>query len=145
MSGLPDVAQERKEPMSKALVISASPETGAGKVEVVDWQDKSGLSEHYAAIGCELVEIAGSGKFGGVPVVVFVDEEGLYRTPGVVNLTACDFLADAMKAAPMYLFGGGLVGRALVLFDEGSDSRGFSDAEMAKVGAQLSKGGYPVA
>jgi len=144
VSGLPDEAQERKEPMSKAVLISVDV-AGRGKVEVVDWQDKPGLSEHYAAIECDLVQIAGVGKFGGVPVVMFVDEEGLLRNEVLLNLTACDFLAEATKSAPAYLMGGGLVGRALVLFDEGSDSRGFTEAEMAKVGAQLSKGGYPVA
>ncbi len=130
--------------MSKAVLISTDI-IGRGKVEIVDWQDKPGLSEHYAAIDCELVEIAGSGKFGGVPVVVFVDEEGLLRNEVIMNLSASDFLAEATNSAPAYLFGGGLAGSALVLFDEGSDSRGFTDAEMAKISAQLNQGGYPVA
>lgn len=128
--------------MSWAYLVNVN-ESGESWIERIEWADKQGLTEHYATIGCELVEVAGTGSFGSVPVVVFVDEEGLYRQPVLFNRAACDFLAEATNSAPAYLLGGGLVGRALVLFDGGSDSRGFTQDEADKVSAQLEHGGYP--
>jgi hypothetical protein len=128
--------------MSEAFRVNVN-EQGESWVERIAWGDKSGLSEHYAAIGCELVQVAGSGAFGGVPVIVFVDEEGLYREPVLFNRVVCDFVAEATDSAPAYMMGGGLVGRALVLFDSGSDSRGFTKEEADRISAQLEHGGYP--
>jgi hypothetical protein len=127
--------------MAKAFLVNVM-EEGNSFVEVIGWEDKPGLAEHYAAIGCDLVEVAGTGSYAGVPVIIFVDEEGLYRQPALFNRAACDLLAEATNSAPAYLFGGGLVGRALMLFDGGSDSRGFTDAEAEKINAKLDHGGY---
>lgn len=119
-------------------------ESGYSWIERISWNDEPGLGEMYRTIGCDLVERAGSGVLGGVSVVLWVDEEGLLRNNPVMNLTACDLLAEATKTAPAYLFGGGLVGFALLLNDTGTDSRGFTGDEADKVEVALVSGGYTI-
>ena len=111
-------------------------------VQRIEWRDEEGLGELYRTIGCKLVEIAGTGELRGIPVILWVDEEGLYHEPVMMNLAACDLLAEATSSAPAYLLGGGLVGQAVLLFTKGSDHRGFTIEEADKIGALLLHGGY---
>lgn len=119
-------------------------ESGYSWIERISWKDESGLGEMYRTIGCDLVERAGSGVLGGVSVILWVDEEGLLRNNPVMNLTACDLLAEATQSAPAYLLGGGLVGSALLLRDTGNDSRGFTSDEADAISAALVSGGYRI-
>jgi hypothetical protein len=113
-------------------------------VERISWNNEEGLGEMYRTIGCDLVEIAGAGELAGVPVILWVDEEGLYHEPVMMNLAACDLLAEATNSAPAYLLGGGLVGHAVLLFNSGSDHRGFTAEEADKISGVLVSGGYTI-
>jgi hypothetical protein len=101
-----------------------------------------GLAGLYAAADCRMIEIAGSGVLGGVPVALVADEEGLLKAEPEVNLTASDVLAVATKSAPAYLFGGGLVGTCALVHDE--ELRGFTADEVARIITALEKGGFPL-
>lgn len=111
-------------------------------IERIAWNNEEGLGEMYRTIGCDLVEIAGTGELVGVPVILWVDEEGLYHEPVLMNLAACDLLAEATNSAPAYLSGGGLVGRAILLVNLGSDHRSFTADEADKISGVLVAGGY---
>lgn len=101
-----------------------------------------GLSGLYAATECEMIEVVGSGKVGGVPVAVVADEEGLLKPDPEMNLTACDVLALATKTAPAYLNGGGLVGTCSLVHDD--NLRGFTANEVARIVSALERGGFPM-
>jgi hypothetical protein len=111
-------------------------------IERIAWDNEEGLGEMYRTIRCNLVEIAGTGELAGVPVILWVDEEGLYHEPVLMNLAACDLLAEASNSAPAYLVGGGLVGRAILLVNLGSDHRSFTAEEADKISSVLAAGGY---
>ena len=113
-------------------------------IERISWKDESGLGEMYRTIGCDLVERAGVGELAGVPVILWVDEEGLLKPAPLMNLAACDLLAEATDSAPAYLLGGGLVGHAVLLFNNGSDHRGFTADEADKISGVLVAGGYTI-
>ena len=113
-------------------------------IERISWKGEAGLGEMYRTIGCDLVEIAGTGELAGVPVILWVDEEGLLKPAPLMNLAACDLLAEATDSAPAYLLGGGLVGFALLLRDTGNDSRGFTSDEADAISAALVAGGYTI-
>jgi hypothetical protein len=113
-------------------------------IERIAWNNEEGLGEMYRTIGCDLVEIAGTGELAGVPVILWVDEEGLYHEPVLMNLAACDLLAEASNSAPAYLVGGGLVGKAILLVNLGSDHRGFTADEADKISGVLVAGGYTI-
>jgi hypothetical protein len=101
-----------------------------------------GLDGLYAATECEMVEIVGYGKIGGVEVSVIADEEGLLKSDPELNLTACDVLAVATKSAPAYLNGGGLVGTCSLVHLE--NLRGFTANEVARIISALERGGFPL-
>lgn len=101
-----------------------------------------GLDGLYAATECEMVEIVGYGKIGGVEVSLVADEEGLLKAEPEINLTACDVLAVATKAAPTYMTGGGLVGTCSLVHLE--NLRGFTANEVARIITALEKGGFPL-
>jgi hypothetical protein len=101
-----------------------------------------GLDGLYAATECEMVEIVGYGKIGGVEVSVIADEEGLLKADPELNLTACDVLAVATKSAPAYLNGGGLVGTCSLVHNE--NLRGFTANEVARIISALERGGFPL-
>ena len=113
-------------------------------IERISWKGEAGLGEMYRTIGCDLVERAGVGELAGVPVILWVDEEGLLKPAPLMNLAACDLLAEATDSAPAYLLGGGLVGHAVLLFNNGSDHRGFTADEADKISGVLVAGGYTI-
>ena len=101
-----------------------------------------GLDGLCAATECEMVELVGYGKIGGVEVQLVADEEGLLKAEPEVNLTASDVLAVATKSAPAYLFGDGLVGTCSLVHLE--NLRGFTANEVARIITALEKGGFPL-
>jgi hypothetical protein len=122
--------------MNDSQVLRIAP----GKVSVV--ARGQGLAGLYAATECEMVEVVGSGKIGGVPVALIADEEGLLKSEPAVNLTASDVLALATKSAPAYLFGDGLVGTCSLVHDD--ELRGFTEDELAAIIKALEFGGFPM-
>lgn len=105
-------------------------------------EQSKGLYPIYEAIGCRYVEVGGTGKIGGVPVALLVDEEGLLVQNPRPNLTACDVLAVATNSAPLYLRGGGFAGDVALVHDD--ELRGFTDAEIATIERVLNDGGFPM-
>lgn len=102
---------------------------------------EAGLAGLYKLTDCQMVEVAGSGVLGGVPVALVCDEEGLLKPNPINNLTACDLLAEMTNSAPVYLNGGGLAGTCSLVSDD--NLRALTADEVAKITKALDKGGYP--
>jgi hypothetical protein len=102
---------------------------------------EAGLAGLYKLTDCQMVEVAGNGVLGGVPVALVCDEEGLLKPNPINNLTACDLLAEMTNSAPVYLNGGGLAGTCSLVSDD--NLRALTADEVAKITRALDKGGYP--
>lgn len=102
-----------------------------------------GLTPLYDAIECELVEVAARGRYAGLPVMLIVDEEGLYKSGNYRNRHANDLAAELTGNA-VYTLQQPLVGHAALVYDTGEDWRGFTAPELATIVAKLREGGYDV-
>lgn len=116
-------------------------EYGADGGKITLQPREAGLAGLYKLTDCQMVEVAGSGVLGGVPVALLCDEEGLLKPNPTNNLTACDLLAEMTNSAPVYLNGGGLAGTCSLVSDD--NLRALTADEVAKITKALDKGGYP--
>lgn len=116
-------------------------EYGADGGKITLQPREAGLAGLYKLTDCQMVEVAGRGVLGGVPVALLCDEEGLLKPNPTNNLTACDLLAEMTNSAPAYLNGGGLAGTCSLVSDD--DLRALTADEVAKITKALDKGGYP--
>ena len=116
-------------------------EYGADGGKITLQPREAGLAGLYALTDCQMVEVAGRGVLGGVPVALVCDEEGLLKPNPKNNLTACDLLAEMTNSAPAYLLGGGLAGTCSLVSDD--DLRALTADEVAKITRALDNGGYP--
>ena len=102
---------------------------------------EQGLRPLYEQIGCTLVEVAARGSIAGLPVMLIVDEEGLYKEHPYRNRAAND-LAATLTGNAAYALNLPLVGHAVLLYDTGEDWRGFTSDELAPLIAQLEHDGF---
>ena len=132
----------KEDKMAKALRFAVDAE-GTPSIWVVDFNDDgSTLREIYRVGGWDITEVGVSGKFAGVDVSLWCDEEGLFREPVIVNRSATDFRNEVLGfiADP-------LVGVCVLTADdtETGETLGFTDEQVAAITAQLAHGGYPLA
>jgi hypothetical protein len=116
-------------------------EYGADGGKITLQPREAGLAGLYKLTDCQMVEVAGRGVLGGVPVALLCDEEGLLKPNPTNNLTACDLLAEMTNSAPAYLNGGGLAGTCSLVSDD--DLRALTADEVAKITKAFDNGGYP--
>jgi hypothetical protein len=116
-------------------------EYGADGGKITLQPREAGLAGLYKLTDCQMVEVAGRGVLGGVPVALLCDEEGLLKPNPTNNLTACDLLAEMTNSAPVYLNGGGLAGTCSLVSDD--DLRALTADEVAKITRAFDNGGYP--
>lgn len=128
--------------MAKAFRFAVDAE-GTPSVEVVDFTDDDfTLREIYRVGGWDITEVGVAGKFAGVDVSLWCDEEGLFRESVIVNRSATDFRNEVLGfiADP-------LVGVCVLTADDTATGRtlGFTTEQVAAITAQLAHGGYPLA
>jgi hypothetical protein len=127
--------------MAKAFRFGVD-EEGTPRVEVVDFNDDGNtLREIYRVGGWGITEVGVSGKFAGVDVALWCDEEGLFNEPVIVNRSATDFRNEVLGfiADP-------LVGACVLTADDTATGAtlGFTDEQVAAITAQLAHGCYPL-
>jgi hypothetical protein len=127
--------------MGKAFRFGVN-EEGGSLVEAVDFDgSENTLSEIYRVGGWNMTEVAVSGKYGETSVVLWADEEGLYREPLIRNDAATSLRNEIMRG-----FFDGIYGTC-VLTAEDEDGRTLSltDEQVAEITKLLDLGGYPLA
>lgn len=127
--------------MAKAFRFGVD-EEGTPRVEVVDFNDDGNtLREIYRVGGWGITEVGVSGKFAGVDVALWCDEEGLFNEPVIVNRSATDFRNEVLDFAA-----DPLVGVCVLTADDTATGKtlGFTDEQVAAITAQLAHGGYPL-
>lgn len=116
---------------------------GTPSVEVVDFDGTNRtLDEIYRIGGWEMTEVGAAGKYGETSVVLWCDEEGLYREPVIVNRSATDFRNELLGRMLDPLVG------TCVLTAEDTDTGetiAFTDEQVAEITKLLDYGGYPLA
>ncbi|CAB4199126.1 Protein of unknown function DUF3846 [uncultured Caudovirales phage] len=126
--------------MSKVFKFAVD-ENATPSIEIVDFNAKQSLSQIYLIGGWSMTEIGVSGKFAGVNVALWCDEEGLLHNEVIVNRSATDFRNEVLgfMADP-------IVGVCVLTADdpETGVTPDFTDAQVAAITAKLLHGGYPV-
>lgn len=110
-------------------------------IEVVDFDGEGNtLTELYRVGGWDLTEVAASGRYGATSVVLWCDEEGLYREPVIRNQAATSVRNEILGAYADTLYGNCV----LTAEDEDGKTLALTDEQVSEIRNLLELGGYPM-